>query len=143
MVTDRFQGFVQSPIGRLLAGSLGLPMPVPLLRYTEGEPLVTGTVLTGGTGRLAERLPGLLDVLGVRSTQVADPGARFRGLVLDATGIPAPPGLGLPRDFFGPLMRSLEPCPRLLVVGSPPELVTGPERVAQRALEGFTRSLGK
>src|SRR5689334_12557037 len=41
------------------------------------------------------------------------------------------------------MMRSLEPCPRLVVLGTPPELVQGAERVAQRALEGFTRSLGK
>ncbi len=40
-------------------------------------------------------------------------------------------------------MRSLETCPRLVVLGTPPETVEGPERVAQRALEGFTRSLGK
>ncbi len=29
------------------------------------------------------------------------------------------------------------------MIGTPPELVEGGERVAQRALEGFTRSLGK
>ena len=40
-------------------------------------------------------------------------------------------------------MRSLETCPRLVVIGTPPETVAGSERVAQRALEGFTRSLGK
>ena len=31
----------------------------------------------------------------------------------------------------------------MVVLGTPPELVGGAERVAQRALEGFTRSLGK
>src|SRR4029453_848755 len=46
-------------------------------------------------------------------------------------------------DFFGPLMRSLETCARLVVIGTPPELVKGGERVAQRALEGFTRSPGQ
>ena len=47
------------------------------------------------------------------------------------------------RDFFTPLMRRLDRCPRLVVLGTPPEDVKGSERVAQRALEGFTRSLGK
>ena len=47
------------------------------------------------------------------------------------------------RDFFTPLLRSLSSCPRIVVLGTPPELVSGSERVAQRALEGFTRSLGK
>ena len=73
----------------------------------------------------------------------ADPDARYRGLVLDATGLTDSSQLGALRDFFGPLMRSLETCPRLVVIGTPPETVAGPERVAQRALEGFTRSLGK
>jgi 3-oxoacyl-[acyl-carrier protein] reductase len=146
-VTDRYQDFVQSPIGRFLAKNLGLPAPVPLLRYAAGDPLVTGTVLTGGSvgrpGRLAESLPGLLDRLDVFGSQTADPESRYRGLVFDATGLTDSSQLGALRDFFGPLMRSLEACPRLVVIGSPPETVEGPERVAQRALEGFTRSLGK
>ena len=139
-MTDRYQDFVQSPIGRFLAKNLGLPAPVPLDRYAAGDPLVTGTVLTGGTGRLAESLPGLLDQLEMVHSDTADPGARYRGLVLDATGITDSSGLGLLRDFFGPLMRSLEPCPRLIVVGTPPETVEGAESVAQRALS--SRSLG-
>ncbi len=41
------------------------------------------------------------------------------------------------------MLRSLETCPHVVVLGTPPEQVSGAERVAQRALEGFTRSLGK
>ena len=142
-MTDRYQGFVQSSLGQLLVKTLGLPDPVPLKRYAAGEPLVTGTVLTGGSGRLAESLPGLLDELDVTHAQTADPEARYRALVLDATGLTDSSRLGALRDFFGPLMRRLETCPRLVVIGTPPESVGGSERVAQRALEGFTRSLGK
>src|SRR6478735_251714 len=146
-MTDRYQGFVQSSLGQLLVKNLGLPDPVPLRRYAEGEPLVTGTVLTGGPagrpGRLAESLPGLLDELDVTHAQTADPEARYRALVLDATGLTDSTQLGALRDFFGPLMRSLDSCPRLVVIGTPPETVGGSERVAQRALEGFTRSVGK
>jgi 3-oxoacyl-[acyl-carrier protein] reductase len=142
-MTDRYQDFVQSPIGSFLAKNLGLPAPVPLLRYSAEEPLVTGTVLTGGTGRLAESLPALLDELGVTHAAQSDADARYRALVFDATGLTDSTELGALRDFFGPLMRSLDRCPRLLVIGTPPEKLAGPERVAQRALEGFTRSLGK
>ena len=142
-MSDKYQGFVSTPIGKLLVKNLGLPAPVPLLRYAEGDPLVTGTALIGGTGRLAESLPGLLDVLAVTHAEVAEPDARYRALVFDATGITDSSQLVALRDFFGPLMRSLETCPRLVVIGAPPETVEGPERVAQRALEGFTRSLGK
>ena len=146
-MSDKYQGFVQSPIGRLLVNTLGLPNPVRLERYVEGAPLVKGTIALGGRGRLAESLNGVLDRLGIASTwPPADSGAggaTYKGLVFDATGLTSSSDLGALRDFFTPLLRSLDPCPRVVVLGTPPEQVTGGERVAQRALEGFTRSLGK
>jgi 3-oxoacyl-[acyl-carrier protein] reductase len=142
-MSDRYQGFVKTPIGKLLVKNLGLPNPVPLERYTEGEPLVDGTVAIGGTGRLAESLPGILDLLGIASTTSTDAAERYKGLVFDATGLTSTSQLGALRDFFTPLLRSLDSCPRVVVLGTPPESVEGSERVAQRALEGFTRSLGK
>jgi 3-oxoacyl-[acyl-carrier protein] reductase len=142
-MTDRYQDFVSSSLGQLLVKNLGLPNPVRLDRYVAGSPLVEGTVVVGGTGRLAEHLPGILAALEVKTTTAADPGDRYRGLVLDATGLTDPTRLVALRDFFAPLMRSLERCARLVVIGTPPEQTAGEERVAQRALEGFTRSLGK
>lgn len=142
-MSDRYQGFVQSPIGKLLVKNLGLPSPTPLQRYEEGAPLVDGTVVIGGTGRLAESLPGLLDLLGIATTTNADAAERYQGLVFDATGLTDATQLSALRDFFTPLLRSLAACPRIVVLGTPPESVSGSERVAQRALEGFTRSLGK
>ncbi len=142
-MSDRYQGFVQSPIGRLVVKNLGLPNPTPLQRYEEGAPLVDGTVVVGGTGRLAESLPGLLDLLGIATTTNADAAERYQGLVFDATGLTDAGQLSALRDFFTPLLRSLATCPRIVVLGTPPESVSGSERVAQRALEGFTRSLGK
>ncbi len=142
-MSDRYQSFSQSPIGKLLVKNLGLPAPMPLERYEAGSPLVDGTVVTGGTGRLAESLPGLLDTLGIASTVDPEDGARYKGLVFDATGLTSADQLVALRDFFTPLMRSLTTCPRVVVLGTPPEQVSGSERVAQRALEGFTRSLGK
>jgi 3-oxoacyl-[acyl-carrier protein] reductase len=142
-MTDRYQDFVSSPVGRLLVKNLGLPNPVRLDRYVAGSPLVEGTVAVGGAGRLVEQLPGALDTLGIKSTSTTEAGERYKGLVFDATGLTDPGQLVALRSFFGPLMRSLERCSRLVVLGSPPEQVSGAERVAQRALEGFTRSLGK
>ncbi len=142
-MTDRYQDFASSSIGKLLVKNLGLPNPVRLARYAAGSPLVDGTVALGGTGRIVEGLPRLLDGLGIETTSTADAGLRYRGLVFDATGLTDPTQLVALRAFFGPLMRSLETCARLVVLGTPPELVGGEERVAQRALEGFTRSLGK
>jgi 3-oxoacyl-[acyl-carrier protein] reductase len=142
-MTDKYQGFVSTPIGKLLVKNLGLPNPTALERYDDGAPLVDGAVLVGGTGRLAESLPGLLDQLGIASATAAAEGERFKGLVFDASGLKTSADLVALRDFFTPVLRSLETCPRVVVLGTPPELVKGAERVAQRALEGFTRSLGK
>ena len=142
-MTDRYQDFVSSSLGQLLVKNLGLPNPVTLERYVAGSPLVDGTVVVGGTGRLVEHLPGILETLDIDTVTTTEADTRYRGLVFDATGLADPTRLVALRDFFSPLMRSLERCSRLVVIGTPPELVAGEERVAQRALEGFTRSLGK
>ncbi len=142
-MTDRYQTLIHTPMGRLLARHLGLPNPVPLERYTAGEPLVNGTVVVGGDGRVAGAVVGALDVLGVTHVPAAVAEQRFKGLVFDATGIESSEELVALQEFFTPLMRRLETCPRLLVLGTPPETLHGAHRVAQRALEGFTRSLGK
>jgi 3-oxoacyl-[acyl-carrier protein] reductase len=147
-MTDRYQDFASSSLGRLLVKNLGLPDPVKLDRYVAGSPLVAGTIVLGGSGRMAEHLPGILDALGIETTVTTDAGAaRYQGLVFDASGLTDPTQLVALRDFFTPLMRSLATCSRLVVLGTPPEALQGPdrgsERIAQRALEGFTRSLGK
>ena len=142
-MSDKYQSFTQSPLGKILVKNLGLPAPTPLERYTAGDPLVDGTVVVGGTGRLAESLPGLLDTVGIASTVVTEEGQKYKGLVFDATGLTSADQLVALQQFFTPLMRSLASCPRVVVIGTPPEQCTGSERVAQRALEGFTRSLGK
>ncbi len=143
-MSDRYQGFTSSPIGKLLVKNLGLPDPTQLERYTAGAPLVDGTVVVGGTGRLVESLPGLLDV--ARHRQHHDHGGRGRRTRAWSSTPPASTDsteLHALRDFFTPKLRSLATCPRVVVIGTPPEQVEGAERVAQRALEGFTRSLGK
>src|SRR6478735_2827287 len=142
-MTDLYQGFASSSIGGLITKNLGLPAPTKLQRYVEGDPLVAGTVAVGGRGRLAESLVGVLDTLGIAGVQPTETGTTYQGLVFDATGLTSSDQLVALRDFFTPLLRSLDRCPRVVVIGTPPEQVAGSERVAQRALEGFTRSLGK
>jgi 3-oxoacyl-[acyl-carrier protein] reductase len=142
-MSDRYQDFASSSLGKLLVKNLGLPRPVPLDRYVAGSSLVDGVIAVGGSGRLVGDLPEGLSGLGIETTTSTPSDSRYRGLVLDATGLTDPSELVALRDFFGPLMRSLTTCSRLVVLGTPPELVSGEERIAQRALEGFTRSLGK
>jgi 3-oxoacyl-[acyl-carrier protein] reductase len=142
-MNDLYQDFSSSAIGKQITKLLGLPQPTKLERYAEGAPLVDGTIAVGGRGRLAESLVGVLDTLGIAGVESVDPEQQYKGLVFDATGLTSSDQLVALRDFFTPLLRSLDRCPRVVVLGTPPEQVEGSERVAQRALEGFTRSLGK
>jgi 3-oxoacyl-[acyl-carrier protein] reductase len=133
-------------VGQLFVKTLGLPDPPSLKRWSEGAPLVDGTVLLGGAsgGRLVEPLTSQLTTLDVDVATASTDGARYLGLVFDATGITEVPSLTALQKFFTPLMRSLAANSRLVVLGTPPEATgSGPEWIAQRALEGFTRSLGK
>ena len=143
-MSDRYQFFTSTPIGKLVVKNLGLPAPTPLERWSEGAPLVDGTVLTGGEGRLAKDLVVALDDLGVTNLGVAAEGARYKGLVFDATGLTSADQLVALQEFFTPVMRSLTSCARVVVLGTvPDQTASAGERIAQRALEGFTRSLGK
>jgi 3-oxoacyl-[acyl-carrier protein] reductase len=138
-MTDHYQQFAKSRVGRLVVSRLGLPNPVPLRRYQPGEPALNGPVLVGAAkgGRLSGALKlAELDVL-------TEPAERHGALVFDATGIAEPAQLRELYDFFHPVLRSLNSCGRVVVLGTPPEPTTGGEQIAQRALEGFTRSVGK
>ena len=118
-MSDVYQGFTRTPIGKVLVKNLGLPAPTPLERYTAGDPLVDGTVLVGGRGRLAESLTGLLGTLGITAAEALAEGAKAKGLVFDATGLTSSAELVALRDFFQPVLRSLETCPRVVVLGTP------------------------
>jgi 3-oxoacyl-[acyl-carrier protein] reductase len=143
-MSTRYQSLISTPVGQMLAKNLGLPNPAKLERYEAGQPLVTGTVAVGGEGRLASTVVSMLDDLGVSNVTTAEADQRYKGLVFDATGLQSSSDLVALQRFFTPLMRSLEDNPRVVVLGTPPEMTNSPEeRIAQRALEGFTRSLGK
>ena len=60
-MSDRYQSLIHTPVGQMLAKNLGLPNPVELERYEEGQPLVQGTVVVGGSGRLGKALTLALD----------------------------------------------------------------------------------
>ncbi len=144
--SDLFSQVVNSGPGSFLARQLGVPQPETLRRYRAGEPPLTGSLLIGGAGRVVEPLRAALekdyDLVGNNlGGRWAD---SFGGLVFDATGITEPAGLKGLHEFFTPVLRNLGRCGRVVVVGGTPEAAASTnERIAQRALEGFTRSLGK
>lgn len=146
MATDLYSQIVHSAPGSFLAKQLGIPAPETLRRYRAGDPPLAGTLLIGGDGRVVEPLrAALAEDYDVVSNNLGGRWAdSFGGLVYDATGITEPAGLKGLYKYFTPLLRNLGPSGRIVVVGTTPE-ETGSvgERIAQRALEGFTRSLGK
>jgi 3-oxoacyl-[acyl-carrier protein] reductase len=145
-MSDRYQFLAHTPVGRFVVKNLGLPDPVRLERYREGQPLVEGVVLVGSAleGRLRDSVTASLAQLGIAEVETAAAGQSFKGLVFDATGIKTTADLVHLQQFFTPVLRSLSSCGRVVVLGTPPEATATPEEhVAQRALEGFTRSLGK
>jgi 3-oxoacyl-[acyl-carrier protein] reductase len=149
-MTDRYQTFTRTPVGRALVKNLGLPDPIPLPRWADGSAVIDGSVVFGAvaetdTGKAIQAL--LRDIGASFSTAaegVASSELRPKALVFDATGATSTADLTSLQRFFSPVIRQLGTAGRVIVVGRTPELAETPEQqVAQRALEGFTRSLGK
>jgi 3-oxoacyl-[acyl-carrier protein] reductase len=142
-VTDLYSQIVNSPPGRLVAPRLGLPRPVELRRRTPGAAEEIGPILVGTAhgGRLDKRLENLAVELGAPRPERSD--SPVHALLFDATGISDSTGLVRLQHFFHPNVKRIERCGRVVVLGTPPAGLPPREATAQRALEGFTRSLGK
>jgi 3-oxoacyl-[acyl-carrier protein] reductase len=146
VATDLYSQIVHSAPGNFLAKQLGIPQPETLRRYRAGDPPLPGSLLIGGDGRIMEPLrSALAEDYEVVSNNLGGRWAdSFGGLVFDASGITEPADLKGLYEFFTPLLRNLGPSGRIVVIGTTPEETGGAhERIAQRALEGFTRSLAK
>jgi 3-oxoacyl-[acyl-carrier protein] reductase len=142
-MSDRYSQLVNAPVVSTVAKQLGLPQPVSLDRYKEGAPVVTGPVLTGAApgGRLDKYLPGFLDR--VKAERAGTEG-KAKALVFDATGIADSTELVELQRFFYPAAGRLRRSGRVVVIGTPPAAAgSARAHTAQRALEGFTRSLAK
>ena len=165
-MTDRYTQIVNTPVGKLVAGNVGLPVPVPLERHSQGDPVVRGTVLFGGApgGRLLAPIARALASAGAHTASALRDDVRraaagadldsaifqpagedtFKALVFDATGIADTAGLDALHEFFGATIRRVERSGRVIVLGTPPEDAGSTDAaIAQRALEGFTRAVGK
>ncbi|HEU4947098.1 MAG TPA: 3-oxoacyl-ACP reductase [Kribbella sp.] len=149
-MTDRYQTFTRTPVGRTLVKNLGLPDPTPLPRWTAGAAVIDGPVVFGAVAETdaGKAIQVLLRDIGASFSTVAEGVAsselRPKALVFDATGIRSTADLTSLQRFFSPVIRQLGPAGRVIVVGRTPELSETPaQQIAQRAIEGFTRSLGK
>lgn len=167
-MSDRYQLFANSPIGRLLTRNLGLPAPLVLERYDANKPLVSGAVLLGASTN-AELVAPIARVLknihaeayaanqvaihqtaaaeaglSLRSHNIEDKEFKFKAFVFDASGIKNSEQLVEVYNFFNPIARQLQNCGRVVILGRTPESCTDPKQAtAQRALEGFVRAIAK
>ncbi|MDX6625358.1 MAG: 3-oxoacyl-[acyl-carrier protein] reductase [Solirubrobacterales bacterium] len=140
---DRYSQLVNAPVISTVAKQVGLPQPVALDRYRPGAPVVSGPVLSGAApgGRLSRAVAALLDQIGAER---AGAEGKAKALVFDASGIADSTELVELQRFFYPTVGRLQRSGRVVVLGTPPTEAGSPRaHTAQRALEGFTRSLGK
>jgi 3-oxoacyl-[acyl-carrier protein] reductase len=168
-VSDRYAQLVRTPIGRVVAQGTGLPVPVALERWSPGDPVVRGRVLLGAApdGRLAAPAARVLAAVeaetatelrddvrraaadagldaAIWSPETAAEDESFKAVLFDASGIRSVEGLEELHRFFHPTIRRVEGAGRVVLLGTPPERCAGAgERIAQRALGGFSRSVGK
>ena len=140
---DRYSQVVNAPVVSTIAKQLGLPQPVDLDRHKPGSPVIAGPVLSDAApgGRLGRQIGAVLDSI---KAERAGPEGRAKALVFDATGIADSTQLVELQRFFYPAVPRLQRSGRVVVLGTPPaEAGSARAHTAQRALEGFTRSLGK
>ncbi|MGV1047623.1 MAG: 3-oxoacyl-ACP reductase [Solirubrobacterales bacterium] len=142
-MTDRYSQLVNAPVISTVARQVGLPRPVALDRFQPGAPVISGPVLSGAApgGRLQRAVSTLLDQIGAERAGAEGPA---KALVFDASGVADSTELVELQRFFYPAVGRLRRNGRVVVLGTPPAAAGSVRaQTAQRALEGFTRSLGK
>lgn len=166
-MTDQYQAFAKSPIGKFVIKNLGLPAPTFLDRFDSATPVIKGAVLLGAApaGTLSGAISQVLANIHANSyagnnaelQQVAatqglklnafndgDRESKFKAVVFDASGIQNSEQLKELYNFFNPVARQILASGRVIVVGTTPETAkTVKQAIAQRALEGFVKSVGK
>jgi len=142
-MSDRYSQIVNAPVLSTVARQVGLPQPVDLDRWQPGNPVVAGPVLSGAApgGTLERSLKKVLDGIGAER---AGAEGKAKALVFDASGIADSTELVELQRFFYPAVSRLRRSGRVVVLGTTPALAgSARAHTAQRALEGFTRSLAK
>ena len=166
-MTDQYQAFAKSPIGKFVIKNLGLPSPTFLERFDSATPVVKGAVLLGAapestlSGAIAQVLANIhansyagnnaelqqaaaQAGLNLCAFHAGDQESKFKAVVFDASGIQNSEQLNVLYNFFNPVARQIQASGRVVVIGTTPETAkTVKHAIAQRALEGFVKSVGK
>jgi 3-oxoacyl-[acyl-carrier protein] reductase len=168
-MSDTYANLVNAPVVRALAKRIGLPAPPRLQRYELGSPPIDGPVLLGRAagGTLVTSTAAVLASMRAETYTELEPSLRaaaagagldakvfnpdaaspeqtFKALVFDATGIATTDQLERAYAFFHGAIRRIAPSGRIVVLATTPaRAATQAGAVAQRALEGLVRSIGK
>ncbi len=166
-MTDQYQAFSKSPIGKFVIKNLGLPAPTFLERFESATPVVKGAVLVGAatnstlSGSITQVLANvhangyagnnaqLQQVaakagLNLSAFNDGDKESKFKVVIFDASGIENSEQLHELYAFFNPIARQIQASGRVVILGTTPETAsTVKQAIAQRALEGFVKSVGK
>ncbi len=166
-MSDQYQAFAKSTIGKLVIKNLGLPSPTSLDRFVSATPVVQGAVLFGASsssslsGSIAQVLANVhanayagnnVELqqaaakvgLNLNAFNEGDKESKFKVVIFDASGIENSEQLHELYAFFNPIARQVQASGRVIVVGINPESAkTVKQAIAQRALEGFVKSVAK
>ncbi len=145
--TDGYTRFVNRPLGKQIAKSVGLPQPVPLRRHAKGDRLVAGPILVIGDTEAANAIAKQLwaETYDVRR----DPGLKqsFAAIIVALDDAVHPEDLSQRVLQVSPALRGLEPNGRVITVFRDPQQPTVADDAntvaARHGIEGFTRSLAK
>ena len=165
-MSDQYQTFANSSIGKVVIKNLGLPAPLNLDRFHAGDPVIKGAVLFGAaagsqfSGAISQVLSNVhAETYAVTDSELQQAAAtvglnlrtiaegdstKYKAMVFDASGIQNADQLKAVYEFFHPVARQVESSGRVIVVGVSPETAASVSAsIAQRALEGFVKSVGK
>lgn len=143
-MTDQYQTFAKSPIGKFVIKNLGLPAPTFLDRFESATPVIKGAVLLGAaansslSGAIAQVLANVhansyagnnaqlqqaaAQVgLNLSAFNAGDKESKFKVVIFDASGIESSEQLNELYNFFNLIARQVAASGRVIVVGTTPE----------------------
>lgn len=171
-MSDFYTNFANSNVGRAILSAINLPVPQVLDRYQPGEAFFSGNIAVGGSAA-STVIPTVVSALQDAKAEVymlagsagnevikgsagsdklsiseytpsKEDNQKFKGIVFDASGVANTEELKEVYQFLHPIIRKLQACARVVIIGTQPELCETKEKAtAQRALEGFARSVAK
>lgn len=149
-MTDRYLTWVQSPWGARLSKALSLPQPSKLLRRGDTAKTPPAVMIYSSSDNpLAAAITSeAAAFFGAEHLLASDGSAhashpKISHLLFDASSLQSVDDLGELHRFFSQHLRQLGQSARVIIFGRPPQNCQREHRVAQRALEGFMRSLCK